>query len=175
MRHTLEIDLRYPEDILWNRQDVTIVWVNQSYTAWKWRFWKASTIDLKKYKTFLKEKVEEFRKKENWDSEFELTDTIFYTIELYLNVPETKQEELDQRYLRDVDNFLKPIQDSLETTRKKWHDPKYRIWKNDNQIRSLFAHLKYNENEYNKIVINIYKYDKDKIESLFNFIEKTFI
>lgn len=168
-KHKLIIPL-YKKDILGNTDYINVVWVNQMYT-WghtTWRKWKRITPEAVKYKNYLKSFVDDFRMKNGWVKDDDLKEPIFYTVVFHLQIPENKEWKLDERYVRDVDNLLKPLQDSFESdTEHK------RIWKNDKLIRCVLASIEYNSPEP-QIEINLYKYDKTKVKQLYQFIDQNF-
>lgn len=170
LKYKIEIPLITKKDILWNVQKIDVIWINQMYTWWhiSGRKWKRLTPEAVKYKNYLKSKVDEFRITEKWKRDYDLKEQLFYTVTFYLNIVKTKENVIDERYVRDVDNLLKPLQDSFESD---WEQK--RIWANDKQVRCLLATIEY-ESENPRIEVHLYNYDKEKVRDLFTYIEKTF-
>lgn len=170
-KYKIIIPLTTKSDILWHSDMINVIGVNQLYT-WghiTWRKRKRLTPEAVKYKNYLKSQIELFREKNWWFWDYDLKDPIFYTVTFYLTIPTTKDWKINERYIRDVDNLLKPLQDSLESD-----DKHKRIWSNDKQIRCLLATIEYNVSKQPKIEINLYKYNPQKIRNLLWYIDKTF-
>lgn len=170
-KYKITIPLITQPDILWNFETIQVVGTNQLYTWWHivWRKGKRLTPEAIKYKNYLKSQVELFRDSQKWTVDYDLKEKIFYTVTFYLTVPITKDGNIDERYIRDADNLLKPLQDSFESDEKC-----KRIWNNDKQVRCLLATIEYNTIEKPKIEVHLYKYDSVKIRNLFTYIEKEF-
>jgi len=136
-----------------------------------WRRWKRLTPEAIKYKKFLKKKVQEFREENNWDPEFDITQKVFYIVELNFYVPLTKSWKINEKYIRDIDNPLKPLQDSLESKKNKDGTYIKRVWSNDKNIECIFVEKSYNKYDYTNIKLTLFPYDPKKTNKITSFIK----
>lgn len=145
-------------DILGNVMHIPIVGINQMYRGTGKS--RILTAEARKYKSFIKDNIDEISKHFLLPTKGKL----FIYIKFFLHIPLTQKEELDQRYIRDVDNLFKPIQDSLEGHKK--------FWDNDKKIRGVAGVIEENKYDYSRIEIYTFKYEESVKLLDTHFLEK---
>lgn len=154
--HELTINLISEPDIFGNQDFISLVWTNQMY-LYKQKYRTLSDL-WAKYKKYLTSYLEEKYPELNW---LNLEENLFISYTFYIKAKTTKEGRLDQRYIYDCDNLIKPVQDVLT-----WIG----LIKDDKYINSFITRTVYNEKNKHEIVIKLYKYNKDEIDKLYNSI-----
>lgn len=146
----------FTTDILENKTLIEVVGTNELYK--NTRYGRSLTPKGKKYKQYINNQVERLRKELKLQGDQVLDEEIVLFVRFYLTLPLSKNGSIDKRYIRDDDNLMKPLKDSLQTS-----PTKIGLWTDDKIIRGGFVEIMANRDENERIELAIYKRD-EKLE-----------
>lgn len=155
-KYNFSIELKSEPDFLGNVTPIKMLGVNQLFKPHSKTHRLVLTNEWKKYKKFLESKLEEI--KEEINLEEAKNEPLMVMIKIYRNLPLTKKNKGDQRYIRDTDNLFKPIQDALQGEKGLWGDDKI--------IKFIWGIMIEGQYEIEKFDISIIPYKEETIKKL---------
>jgi len=125
---------------------VNEMYANPTFKNKKWKKWKRITQKALIYKDELKNQT----KLHIWEEET-LKKDIFYSINFNIVIPQRKDWEINNTYIKDLDNLLKAFQDSLSGL----------IFEDDIQVRWILAHINYFTEGETNIELELFEFQND--------------